>query len=65
MAEYPNSDDLEWNRDNDNFDVLNRSDIRDQGNLLFVIMAASAKDHTKDQCGRDDSFLFHDHLSLF
>ena len=27
MAEYPNSDDLEWNRDNDNFDVLNRSDI--------------------------------------
>ena len=27
MDEYPNSDQLEWNSDNDNFDVLNRSDI--------------------------------------
>ncbi|MCQ2531545.1 MAG: CDP-glycerol glycerophosphotransferase family protein [Saccharofermentans sp.] len=27
MSEFPNSDKLEWNRDNDNFDVLNRSDI--------------------------------------
>ena len=27
MAQYPDSDQLEWNRDNDNFDVLNRSDI--------------------------------------
>ncbi|MBO6214525.1 MAG: CDP-glycerol glycerophosphotransferase family protein [Lachnospiraceae bacterium] len=27
MARYPQSDRLEWNRDNDNFDVLNRSDI--------------------------------------
>lgn len=27
MAEYPDSEQLEWNRDNDNFDVLNRSDI--------------------------------------
>jgi len=27
MAQYPESDQLEWNRDNDNFDVLNRSDI--------------------------------------
>ncbi len=27
MAKYPDSDRLEWNRDNDNFDVLNRSDI--------------------------------------
>ena len=27
MAEYPNSDQLEWNNDNDNFDILNRSDI--------------------------------------
>ena len=27
MKEYPESDQLEWNRDNDNFDVLNRSDI--------------------------------------
>ena len=27
MQEYPASDQLEWNRDNDNFDVLNRSDI--------------------------------------
>lgn len=27
MAEYPDSDNLEWNRDRDNFDVLNRSDI--------------------------------------
>lgn len=27
MAQYPDSDRLEWNRDNDNFDVLNRSDI--------------------------------------
>ncbi len=27
MAEYPESDMLEWNRDNDNFDVLYRSDI--------------------------------------
>ena len=27
MAEFPNSDQLEWNRDTDNFDALNRSDI--------------------------------------
>ena len=27
MAEYPDSDRLEWNRDTDNFDVLRRSDI--------------------------------------
>ena len=27
MQEYPESDQLEWNRDNDNFNVLNRSDI--------------------------------------
>lgn len=26
-AAYPDSDQLEWNRDNDNFDVLSRSDI--------------------------------------
>lgn len=27
MSRYPESDQLEWNRDNDNFDVLSRSDI--------------------------------------
>lgn len=27
QAAYPNSKQLEWNRDNDNFEVLNRSDI--------------------------------------
>ena len=27
MADFPESDQLEWNRDPDNFDVLNRSDI--------------------------------------
>ncbi|MBQ9249408.1 MAG: CDP-glycerol glycerophosphotransferase family protein [Oscillospiraceae bacterium] len=27
MARYPDSDQLEWNRDNDNFQVLRRSDI--------------------------------------
>lgn len=27
MADYPESEQLEWNRDNDNFDVLRRSDI--------------------------------------
>lgn len=27
MAKYPASEQLEWNRDNDNFDVLHRSDI--------------------------------------
>ncbi len=27
MKKYPSSDKLEWNRDNDNFDVLRRSDI--------------------------------------
>jgi len=27
MARYPDSDKLEWNRDNDNFEVLRRSDI--------------------------------------
>ena len=27
MAEYPDSDQLEWNRDTDNFEVLRRSDI--------------------------------------
>ena len=27
MAEFPESDQLEWNRDPDNFDALNRSDI--------------------------------------
>ena len=27
MAEYPAGDQLEWNRDNDNFDVLRRADV--------------------------------------
>ena len=27
MEEYPDSDQLEWNRDNDNFEVLRKSDI--------------------------------------
>lgn len=27
MGEYPNSEQLEWNRDNDNFEVLKRADI--------------------------------------
>ena len=27
MLQYPESDHMEWNRDNDNFDVLNRADI--------------------------------------
>lgn len=27
MAKYPESEQLEWNRDNDNFEVLNRADI--------------------------------------
>ena len=27
MTKYPESEQLEWNRDNDNFDVLNRADI--------------------------------------
>lgn len=27
MADYPDNEQLEWNRDNDNFNVLNRSDI--------------------------------------
>lgn len=27
MSQYPESDQLEWNRDNDNFEVLNRADI--------------------------------------
>lgn len=27
MQQFPESDQLEWNRDNDNFDVLNRSDL--------------------------------------
>ena len=27
MAEFPESEQLEWNRDNDNFEVLRRSDI--------------------------------------
>lgn len=27
MTQYPESEQLEWNRDNDNFEVLNRSDI--------------------------------------
>ncbi len=27
MSKYPDSEDLEWNRDNDNFEVLRRSDI--------------------------------------
>ena len=27
MSDYPESDQLEWNRDNDNFEVLRRSDI--------------------------------------
>jgi CDP-glycerol glycerophosphotransferase (TagB/SpsB family) len=27
QAKFPNSEQLEWNRDNDNFEVLRRSDI--------------------------------------
>lgn len=37
MKKYPDSDDLEWNRDADNFDVLNRSDIMisDYSGVIF------------------------------
>ena len=37
MKKYPNSESLEWNRDNDNFDVLRRSDIliSDFSGVLF------------------------------
>lgn len=37
MEKYPDSDDLEWNRDADNFDVLNRSDIMisDYSGVIF------------------------------
>ena len=37
MKEFPESDQLEWNRDNDNFDVLNRSDIliSDYSGVMF------------------------------
>ncbi len=37
MKQYPNSDQLEWNRDNDNFEVLRRSDIliSDFSGVLF------------------------------
>lgn len=37
MAQYPDSPQLEWNRDNDNFDVLNRADlmISDFSGVIF------------------------------
>lgn len=37
MTKYPDSDRLSWNRDNDNFDVLNRSDIMisDFSNVMY------------------------------
>lgn len=37
MREYPDSDRLEWNRDNDNFDVLKRTDIllSDYSGIIF------------------------------
>ena len=37
MAEYPENEQLEWNRDNDNFDVLRRSDIMisDYSGVIF------------------------------
>ena len=37
MKEFPESDALEWNRDNDNFEVLRRSDIlvSDFSGILF------------------------------
>ncbi len=37
MAAYPESEQLEWNRDNDNFDVLRRSDIMlsDYSGVIF------------------------------
>lgn len=37
MARFPDSENLEWNTDNDNFDVLNRSDIMisDYSGIIF------------------------------
>ena len=37
MAAYPDSEDLEWNRDNDNFDVLRRADllVSDFSGIIF------------------------------
>ena len=37
MSQFPENDQLEWNSDNDNFDVLNRSDIMisDFSGVLF------------------------------
>ena len=48
MAAYPDSEDLEWNRDNDNFDVLRRADL-----LVFdkpVIYADTKFDKSPYDC---------------
>lgn len=66
MAQYPDSEQLEWNRDNDNFDVLNRSDIMisDFSGVIFdfalvfdkpVIYADTAFDRSPyDACWLDE-----------
>ena len=42
MEQYPESEQLEWNRDTDNFDVLRRSDIliSDFSGVVFAYWAS-------------------------
>lgn len=66
MKKYPDSDQLEWNRDNDNFDVLRRSDIliSDFSGVMFdfslifdkpIIYADTSFDRAPyDACWLDD-----------
>ncbi len=66
MEQFPNSEQLEWNKDNDNFDVLKRSDIliSDFSGVLFdfslvfdkpIIYTDTDYDNsTNDMCWLDD-----------
>ena len=69
MAKYPDGDKVTWNRDADNFDILNRADIliSDFSGVLFdfslvfdkpVIYAVSEFDRTPYDCAWDEEPLW-------
>ncbi len=57
MRDYPNGDRLEWNRDNDNFEVLRRSDIMisDFSGVLFDFALVFIKPVIYTEATFDDS----------
>ena len=56
MKAYPDSDQLEWNRDNDNYEVLKRSDILDLRFLRCYLRFHTDLRQAGDLCGHEVAY---------